>query len=76
MSSVKIPYKEYHVNQEWKKIVKENTNLTEEEKKVLMRDARKSVFLKNLWELIKLIIKVALCIGLAGLVYMITHPGK
>ena len=53
-----IRYYNYFINDKWKEAVKKDPRLTKEQKKALIWEARKEVFLSNLEEFIFLIIKI------------------
>ena len=59
MSAYHIEYTSHSINKEWKKRVNESKTLTSEQKKKLINDARKDVFLSNLgqvgWVIVQII---------------------
>ena len=56
----RIRYTSYSINDGWKRAVKENKNLSHEQKKKLIKEARKTVFLDNLSEFGMFVFKVVL----------------
>lgn len=56
--SVKIDYEIHSVNKTWKKAVKDSKQLSEDQKKALIKQAHKRVALENTKEIVLLILKV------------------